>query len=460
MKIKNISKVLIVFLIAMVIVIPKISLADSGFDYTYGGSYSSSDYGGYSSWGSDYSSHDYSYSYGGGTSASNTSPEFELGMLLVFMLFVGGMIMLTILMGKPNNGINIYTASSDTKYIDNHIDAEVINNVLAAIKEKNSKYTKEYIVSLIGDAYKKLQKAYTKRDLTTLRSITSDNFYTFLEGRIDEFNKNNNYQVIDDITVENVKIKRVNLIDNIAIFDVSLTSIEKNYYVDGESKITEGTLKPMFIVYSLGIDLNIDDESIIFNTKEVDYNINNEFRNTSIPIDFDEILKLDPTLTKDNIINEVYKTYESLQYAWSNFDYEEMRKLVSDELYNSYKYQLDTLKLKKEQNIMKDIEFISGKINNIEVHNNILSMIVIINVEQVDYIVNEKGKITQGDEITHSCSYELYVEKGVNKVVKNCPNCGAEVIDSASKTCASCGANLIDSTNRFIIIKKKIIKQR
>jgi predicted RNA-binding Zn-ribbon protein involved in translation (DUF1610 family) len=87
-------------------------------------------------------------------------------------------------------------------------------------------------------------------------------------------------------------------------------------------------------------------------------------------------------------------------------------------------------------------------------------MIVILNVEQVDYIVNEKGKITQGDEITHTCSYELYVEKGVNKVVKNCPNCGAEVIDSASKTCASCGANLIDSTNRFIIIKKKIIKQR
>ena len=137
-----------------------------------------------------------------------------------------------------------------------------------------------------------------------------------------------------------------------------------------------------------------------------------------------------------------------------------MRKLVSDELYNSYKYQLETLKLKKEQNIMKDIELISGKINNIEVHNNILSMIVILNVEQVDYIVNEKGKITQGDEITHSCSYELYVEKGVNKAVKNCPNCGAEVIDSASKTCASCGANLIDSTNRFIIIKKKIIKQR
>ena len=52
---------------------------------------------------------------------------------------------------------------------------------------------------------------------------------------------------------------------------------------------------------------------------------------------------------------ELFKIYKNVQRAWMNFDEEELRKYVTDEMFNMYSSQLETLKVKNQQNIMENM---------------------------------------------------------------------------------------------------------
>lgn len=52
---------------------------------------------------------------------------------------------------------------------------------------------------------------------------------------------------------------------------------------------------------------------------------------------------------------DAYHIYRQLQVAWMNFDYDKIKELVSDEMYNMYVNQLETLKVKNQKNMMEEI---------------------------------------------------------------------------------------------------------
>ena len=59
-----------------------------------------------------------------------------------------------------------------------------------------------------------------------------------------------------------------------------------------------------------------------------------------------------------------------------SIDYDALREYCTDELYNTYVSQLETLKLKNGQNIMSDYQNLDMKITNITSENNVVSLIV------------------------------------------------------------------------------------
>ena len=58
----------------------------------------------------------------------------------------------------------------------------------------------------------------------------------------------------------------------------------------------------------------------------------------------EEIKKIDAELNTDIIVSKTFNLYKELQNAWMEFDNDKIRTLVSDELFNTYKMQLNTLK--------------------------------------------------------------------------------------------------------------------
>jgi len=172
----------------------------------------------------------------------------------------------------------------------------------------------------------------------------------------------------------------------------------------------------------------------------------------------EEIKKILPDETLGSLKHMAFNTFVEIQNAWMNFDYDKLRALCTDELYNTYTAQLDTLKLKNGKNIMTAFDNEEIKIIGIREENKIVTVEVYLRCTFYDYVINDKTKevIRGTKDRTLTNNYEMqFVRKTNNKKKKvKCPNCGAEVNTVVSTTCEYCGSTIIIAANEFVLSKK------
>ncbi len=110
----------------------------------------------------------------------------------------------------------------------------------------------------------------------------------------------------------------------------------------------------------------------------------------------EEIKKNISDFNKQRFLNDAYQTYLNVQKSWSNFDTDSLRKMLSDELYNTYNSQLKVLKAKKQKNIISNFIMDRIDINNVNVEGEKITLTCILKVEFYDYIVDSDEKIVRG----------------------------------------------------------------
>lgn len=169
-----------------------------------------------------------------------------------------------------------------------------------------------------------------------------------------------------------------------------------------------------------------------------------------------------PGFNKKEFYDYIYKNFVDLQTAWMNFDYETIRKLVTDELYNTYKSQLKTLELKKQKNIMRNFSKDSAYIIDYYRTNDKHIIKVKLTARFYDYLVNSNNKVIRGKDkrriiITYLLTYESSAIKKDNK----CPNCNAPLDNEAqSNICPYCRSTIINDYHDFLLSKKENINQK
>ena len=158
----------------------------------------------------------------------------------------------------------------------------------------------------------------------------------------------------------------------------------------------------------------------------------------------------------------VFEKYKDIQIAWMNFDYDTLRKLTTDEIYNSYKMQLDVLRMKKQKNIMKDFELKGVKVYKAENVNGMLNVSIYLNVEMYDYVVDENDKVVRGSSSKKiSIEYEItFVKKENTSEETICPNCGAKVDVVTGAKCEYCGSVVVVDAKEYVMSKKTCVNQR
>lgn len=185
----------------------------------------------------------------------------------------------------------------------------------------------------------------------------------------------------------------------------------------------------------------------------------NNYQDTSIQ----KIAAIDPNLNPVEFKTQAFNIYKDIQTAWMNFDTDTIRKLTTDEIYNMYSSQLETLKLKCQKNIMKDITLEEVKIIDIKEINNIITTTVYMRVKCYDYVIKEKtsetvrGKDNQKIIIEYVLSFVK--SKVNNKSEEKCPNCGAPVDIKVSATCPYCDSTLVKDAADYVMSKKTCIGQ-
>ena len=157
---------------------------------------------------------------------------------------------------------------------------------------------------------------------------------------------------------------------------------------------------------------------------------------------------------------KAFEIYKEIQIAWMNFDYDTLRKYTTDELYNLYHSQLIALKAKKQQNIMSNFTFKSGKIIHVEKTTNNIIVKVQMLVECYDYVVNESKKVIRGtDKRKNIYHYEMTFIKGLNIKNNKCPNCNASLEKVNSSVCPYCDSTIINDNHDYVLSKKQMLNQ-
>ncbi len=181
-------------------------------------------------------------------------------------------------------------------------------------------------------------------------------------------------------------------------------------------------------------------------------------------IEQSKIDEFDSSVKIEEFKHQAFNIYKDIQEAWMNFDTDTIRKLTTDEIYNMYSSQLETLKLKHQKNIMKNIEYVDAKITNIKLSDDVISVVVFLRVKCLDYVINEKtNKTVRGSDSTRlDIQYLLTFVKSKtnNNNIEKCPNCGAPVDIVSSATCPYCNSTLVKDASNYVLSKKTCIGQR
>ena len=159
---------------------------------------------------------------------------------------------------------------------------------------------------------------------------------------------------------------------------------------------------------------------------------------------------------------QLYKMFYDIEIAWMNFDYGTLKELCTDELYNTYKSQLDTYKVKHQKNIMEDITRIKVRPYKFTATKNLLTARVIIEIEMKDYIIDEtNNQVVSGNKTTiYNNTYDFTFVRNIHYIREKCPNCGHDLKEhQGTIKCPYCRSILVNYDDKWHVAEKKNIQQ-
>lgn len=167
--------------------------------------------------------------------------------------------------------------------------------------------------------------------------------------------------------------------------------------------------------------------------------------------------------TMEQFILKRYQDYLDIQYAWMEFKYDMLRDKTTNELYNQYQMQLETLKVKGQKNVMTNFLYIDGMITNISKVNNQTAVTVEIITKFYDYIINEQSQaIIRGTDSKKICMHYrmVFIKDDKKTIPTHCPNCGAELKKTSTNVCEFCKTTITKESEEWLLSEKECLNQQ
>ena len=236
------------------------------------------------------------------------------------------------------------------------------------------------------------------------------------------------------------------------------------------SFISSIILFPSFGVTSFGLVFIVILLFIIFNLyiKRTKKNESKHQNNLNPIFHFKEIShemadSIIPNFDIEEFKSKAYQIFYDTQMCWMDFDYDKLKNILSDELYNMYEMDLEALKIKNQKNIMKDFELIDIKLNTLYEDGKNYCARVILEVKFIDYVEDSiKHKVLRGSDKTKvdNTYILIFVRSKEEKSVNKCPKCGADVEGNVTGICSYCKTKFTNNTFDWVMSKKEKISQR
>lgn len=183
-----------------------------------------------------------------------------------------------------------------------------------------------------------------------------------------------------------------------------------------------------------------------------------------VPLTVEEQIKrYVPEFETEKFIDEGFRIYCDVQRAYSNFELESVKSKITDELYSTLNAKLALYETNGEQRIKKDFFLKKAILRNMNEQNNTVTVTVTYIIEEYNYkIKKETGTVEDGSNNKKMrTTYQLKFRKSINteNIIKECPNCGADIEIDGTEICSYCHTKLITESTKWLLTETRTMDQ-
>ena len=184
----------------------------------------------------------------------------------------------------------------------------------------------------------------------------------------------------------------------------------------------------------------------------------------------DTLKQKDPNFNEQALLEKVGNQYIQMQNAWQNKDWEPMRAIMTDALYNQMARQLQALIDAKQTNYVERIAVLETRIVRYAVEGDNDVLVVRLSTRITDYTTDDRtGAVISGSttrelfmvydwKLTRQKDKKTLAQPSVTQI--SCPNCGAPLDINHTGKCPYCGTVVTLSDHDWALSAIKGISQR
>lgn len=173
--------------------------------------------------------------------------------------------------------------------------------------------------------------------------------------------------------------------------------------------------------------------------------------------------------TKDTYAMAIYELYRDIIESVQNENYEFLRDVLADEIYNSYLLGIKLSKDRQVKNIVSDMKPIFTRLISLVLKDNVEVAKVWIRVSYIEYaldttpLTEEQRQVVKGDRIVGGSKTRRLEREYILTLVKThtpkesiaCPSCGYVTNVILRNQCARCGISIVNRRFHWVVIAKE-----
>lgn len=245
------------------------------------------------------------------------------------------------------------------------------------------------------------------------------------------------------------------------------------YYSDGDGIGGTGIILVIIIIFVIVAANNNKGNTLSNQTRGYNPNYNNRTaqnynRSTYIRNSAkseavaEQVRNVDKFFNDEQFLTWTKNLFVKLQTAWSERDWEAIRPLESENLFEQHSKQIQGYIDRKQINKMERIAVNFAELVSFSQDNEKDILVVALNSSMTDYIVDEisgmvlKGskdsRLTNTYKLTFIRKKGVLTEEGTNELkTTNCPNCGAPTKITSSGKCEFCGGVITIGAHDWVL---------
>lgn len=182
---------------------------------------------------------------------------------------------------------------------------------------------------------------------------------------------------------------------------------------------------------------------------------------------YDEITDADLTgvgIKNRKVLEQnLFKILSLIQTARSKYDYDTIKHLCTEKLYNLYMSELEMLYQADLGYNFQDYKLLESQIYSITTDDKKITLKVAMKASCISYRLDAEKNLVDGSKTERTIIiHELEFVKNIHTkdIELNCPNCGAPTTRSAKGKCSYCNTIITTKSTDWILSKNKVLGEK